>query len=76
MNLSFERMTELGLEYRYLAEYLQMKINKKELILILSTKIWQYARRQKAWWKKDIRIKWHSPNDMIGIETEVKNFLK
>ena len=53
-----------------------MKINKKELILILSTKIWQYARRQKAWWKKDIRIKWHSPNDMIGIETEVKNFLK
>ncbi len=76
MNLSFERMTELGLEYRYLAEYLQMKINKKELILILSTKIWQYARRQKAWWKKDTRIKWHAPDDMVGIENELNSFLK
>ncbi len=74
--LSFERMNELGLEYRYLAEYLQMKINKKELILLLSTKIWQYARRQKAWWKKDTRIKWHTPDDMTGIEKEIENFIQ
>jgi len=75
MDLSFERMTELGLEYRYLAEYLQMKINKKELILILSTKIWQYARRQKAWWKKDTRIKWFAPQDMSEIEKAINTFL-
>ncbi len=74
--LSFERMEELGLEYRYLAEFLQMKINKDQLIDTLSAKIWQYARRQKAWWKKDTRIKWHAPTGVEAIEKDVIEFLK
>ncbi len=28
------------------------------LVATLSTKIWQYARRQKAWFKRDKGIKW------------------
>ena len=75
MNLSYERMEELGLEYRYLAEFLQMKIDKSKLIEILTNKIWQYARRQKAWWKKDVRIKWHAPTEAEQIEKEVTEFL-
>ena len=75
-NLSFERMEELGLEYRYLAQFLQMKINKDELIKILIPKIWQYSRRQKTWWKKDNRIKWFDPTDVEAIEKEVVEFLK
>ena len=75
MNLSYERMEELGLEYRYLAQFLQMKIDKSELIEILTNKIWQYARRQKAWWKKDSRIKWHAPTEAEQIEKEVSEFL-
>ena len=75
-NLSYERMEELGLEYRYLAEFLQMKIDKSELIEILSAKIWQYAKRQMTWWKKDARIKWHAPTDAAGIENDVLEFLK
>jgi tRNA dimethylallyltransferase len=75
MGLSFERMDELGLEYRYLAEFLQMKINKVELIEILSAKIWQYAKRQKTWWKKDNRIKWFAPTNISQIENEIKSFL-
>ena len=75
MNLSYERMEELGLEYRYLAEFLQMKIDKSKLIEILTNKIWQYARRQKAWWKKDARIKWHAPTEAEQIEKEVAGFL-
>ncbi|MFA6404531.1 MAG: tRNA (adenosine(37)-N6)-dimethylallyltransferase MiaA [Candidatus Paceibacterota bacterium] len=63
--LSYERMNELGLEYRYLAEFLQGKIDKDQLIEILSTKIWQYARRQKTWWRKDERIKWFDPKNLI-----------
>ena len=75
MDLSFERMNELGLEYRYLAEFLQMKIDKIKLIETLSAKIWQYARRQKTWWRKYERIKWFAPTDVMGIENEIKNFL-
>ena len=75
-DLSYERMEELGLEYRYLAEFLQMKIDKAELIEILSAKTWQYAKRQKTWWKKDDRIKWYAPTDATGIEKELVKFLK
>ena len=56
--LSFERMDELGLEYRYLAQYLKKEITKDELLKILPTKIWQYARRQKTWFRRDKTIEW------------------
>lgn len=74
--LPFERMDELGLEYRYLAQYIQGKTNKEELIDILSTKIWQYARRQKTWWRKDDEIKWININsDMDELNKIIISFL-
>jgi tRNA dimethylallyltransferase len=76
LGLSYERMDELGLEYRYLAEYLQMKIDKIKLIEILVNKIWQYAKRQMTWWKKDTRIKWYSPENIDSIEKDIEQFLK
>lgn len=56
--LSFKRLNELGLEYRYISEYLQKKITKNEMIDVLNTKIFQYAKRQITWFKKDKRIWW------------------
>ncbi len=56
--LSYERMDELGLEYKYLAKHLRGAIGRDQLINILSVKIWQYARRQKTWFKRDQRIRW------------------
>jgi tRNA dimethylallyltransferase len=47
--LSWRRMEELGLEYRYLARYLQNKISKEKMLEELEAKIWQYAKRQKRW---------------------------
>lgn len=58
--LSYGRMEELGLEYRYLARFLQGQLAHDELINELSTKIWQYARRQKTWWKRNPLIDWFS----------------
>jgi tRNA dimethylallyltransferase len=75
LGLSYERMDELGLEYRYLSLFLQMKIDKMELIETLRTKIWQYAKRQRTWWKKDARISWFSPTDIDGIKSRVNGFL-
>lgn len=56
--LSWKRMEALGLEYRYLALYLQKKISKQEMIDQLNTAIRQYAKRQMVWFKRDERIIW------------------
>jgi tRNA dimethylallyltransferase len=69
--LSWKRMDELGLEYKYMAQYLQMKMPMDELIETLSAKIWQYARRQKTWWRKDGRIRWYRPEEVEKMETVV-----
>lgn len=58
--LSWKRMRELGLEYKYISLFLENKLTKKEMITNLSTEIWHYAKRQKTWFKKDTRIKWFS----------------
>ena len=56
--LSLERMKQLGLEYGVLANFLEKKINKEELILILSRKIHQYVKRQLTWFKKEKNVNW------------------
>jgi tRNA dimethylallyltransferase len=56
--LSWKRMGELGLEYRYIARYLQGKLSKEEMITQLEKEIVRYAKRQMTWFKKDKRIKW------------------
>ena len=56
--LSFKRLEELGLEYRYIAQYLQEKISYDDMISILEKEIWHYAKRQLTWFKKDRKIYW------------------
>jgi len=77
--LSYKRMEELGLEYRYLALYLQKKLAKQEMVEKLSRAIWDFVRRQKRWWKRDKRIKWFDvpkKNNLNKIEKTVKKFLR
>jgi tRNA dimethylallyltransferase len=53
--LSWERMHDLGLEYRYVSEFLQGKIEStEELIKILDVKTRQFVKRQRTWFKKHI----------------------
>lgn len=56
--LSWKRMEELGLEYRYAALYLQRKITKQEMLDKLNSEIYKYAKRQMTWFKRDPEIKW------------------
>jgi len=73
-DLSFERMDELGLEYRYLAKYLQEKITREEMKKELATKIKQYAKRQMTWFKRDARIFWFTLDKKPEIFTKVEKF--
>ncbi|MBI2109464.1 MAG: tRNA (adenosine(37)-N6)-dimethylallyltransferase MiaA [Parcubacteria group bacterium] len=74
--LSWRRMEELGLEYRYLAQYLQNKITRDEMINKLNTAISQYARRQKTWFKRDKNIQWFKPNEYKKIYSKINSFLE
>ncbi len=73
--LSFKRMRELGLEYRYLADLISEKIDRKEFEMKLTTEIWQYVKRQITWFKRDKNIEWFSPLQKAQIEKTVQKFL-
>ncbi len=46
------RLDELGLEYKIVGEFLRGERDETSLFPTLSAKLWQYARRQKAWLRK------------------------
>jgi len=58
--VSWKRLEEFGLEYRYLAFFLQGKLTEQEMIERLQKEIERYAKRQMTWFKKDKRIHWIS----------------
>ncbi len=73
--ISYKRMRNLGLEYRYLADFLQNKIDKKRLFELIEQGDLQYAKRQMTWFKRDQNIKWFGINQKKEIIGEIKNFL-
>jgi tRNA dimethylallyltransferase len=70
--LSFKRMYELGLEYRYLAYYLEKKLGREEMVEKLYIEIRKYAKRQMTWFKRNKEIKWFEP----GQEKEVEAYIR
>lgn len=66
--LSWKRMEELGLEYRYISRYLRGMLSRKEMIEKLNTEIWYYAKRQMTWFNRDTTIKWiKKPQEARGL---------
>jgi len=65
-SLSWKRLEELGLEYRYVAQYLQNKISYQKMIDSIQKESEHFVKRQMTWFKKDRRIKW------IKTEKEAK----
>ena len=68
--LSWKRMTEIGLEYKLVANFLRCHLRKKvsrtfldikQLKKEMSEKTWQYAKRQMTWFKRDKNIVWITP---------------
>ena len=74
--LSWKRMDELGLEYRYMARHLQGKISKDEMISLLTIEIYHYAKRQITWFKKNSKITWFLPNETVKIDNIIDKNVK
>jgi len=58
--VSYRRLEKFGLEYRNCALYLQNKINKEQLFQNLLAEIFQYAKRQRTWFRRNENIIWYS----------------
>jgi len=56
--ISWKRLESFGLEYKWIAKYLQKKISNKEMKEFLLRDIIKFTKKQMAWWKNDKRIKW------------------
>ncbi len=62
--VSKKRMLELGFEYSLPLKYLSGNISKNEMLKEMNSATWQYARRQKTWFKRDKRIQWFVPREI------------
>lgn len=56
--VSWKRMEDMGLEYRFSSRYLMGKITKQEFVDQLSHAIEQFAKRQMTWFKRNREIHW------------------
>ncbi len=72
--VSWKRLEDFGLEYRYVSKYLQKKLSYKEMINQLETATHQFAKRQMTWFNKRKDIHWIKNKKQA--EKLVKQFLK
>lgn len=56
--VSTSRMRDFGLEYGALADCLDKKLTKEQLVAILKIRIGQFAKRQETWFKKEREVYW------------------
>lgn len=73
--LSYERMEELGLEYRYMARHLEGAMGYEEMIQKLEIEIGKYAKRQMTWLKRNDQIHWITPGETKRAIGLAQNFL-
>ncbi len=58
--LSWKRLDEFGLEYRFVSRYLRGKLSLEQMNGKLSRAIKNFSKRQMSWFKRDPRIHWVS----------------
>jgi len=73
--ISWKRLDELGLEYRFISLFLQKKLTRDEMTQKLFHKIWQFARRQLTWFRKVKEAKWYKADETKAIIDNVKKFI-
>lgn len=56
--LSWKRLENFGLEYRYAAQYLQRKISRQKMTDLIQKESEHYAKRQMTWFKRNPGIHW------------------
>jgi len=71
--VGWERLDDLGLEYRYISRYLRGILTKQEMITQLETESRHYAKRQMTWFKRNSATHWIA--NAKTADSLVKKFL-
>lgn len=72
--VSWKKMEEFGLEYRYVSRYVRGLISYQECLEKLKQEIHHFAKRQLTWFKRNPDIIWVS--DYQSADKLIKKFLK
>jgi tRNA dimethylallyltransferase len=73
-SVSWERLESFGLEYRFIAKYLQGELTETEMRTQLYYAICQYAKRQRTWLRRDTDINWLPfPVDLTETTMHLQN---
>lgn len=72
--VSWKKLDDFGLEYRFASRYLRGIISKKEMIGQLQKEIMDYAKRQMTWFRRDPGIFWvKNKNEALS---KINNFIR
>jgi len=73
--VSWERLDEMGLEYRYVSRYLRGEMSRDEMFKTLNIRIHQFAKRQDTWFRgmerRGITIRWIEGADEAALREMV-----
>lgn len=76
--VSWKRLEDFGLEYRYVSRYLRGVINKEEMLEQLEREIRRFSKRQLTWFKRNSDINWLTGENLkekiSQAEKKVKKF--
>ena len=74
--IPWERLDEMGLEYRYVSLYLRGELTYEEMFKTLNIRIHQFAKRQDTWFRgmerRGITIQWIEGADEAALMAIIK----
>jgi tRNA dimethylallyltransferase len=73
--LSWRRLHELGLEYRYVALYLRHKLTKEQMLEQLENEIVKFSKRQMTWFKRNKQTHWLNVENATPAYKFVEKFV-
>ncbi len=72
--ISLEKLNYFGLEYKFVSQYIDGKLNYNDMFQKLNSAIHNFAKRQMTWFRKmereGVEINWFPPD-----YTAIKNFV-
>jgi len=77
--VSYEKLNFFGLEYKYVGQYIEGKLNFNDMFQKLNSAIHNFAKRQMTWFRKmereGVQINWFPLDSYSQIKSFVKNQL-
>ena len=77
--IGWERLDSFGLEYRYIGLYLRGRLDYREMVGQLNTRIHQFAKRQETWFRRmerrGAKINWLTSPDYEKLKSLVERLL-